>query len=88
MKIYTVIVMRDIWFLGLFQDIDKMQDLQYVATGVKAEDEKQAGALAIAEVLKCDKKHFKHKFLKPTDYTVLGHFIGGEYRPWFNGDCP
>lgn len=88
MNTYSVIVMRSIWMLGIMPDMDKVQDLQYVATGVKADEAIEAGKLAIAEVLKADRKDFKHKGLLPTDYEVLGTFLGGEYRPWLNGDYP
>lgn len=85
MKIYHVIMLRPLWFVGLMEDVNKVQDLQYVAI-VEAEDSFAAGAAGKVELRKSDIREWKNHQLLPSDYTVLGVLVDGVYSPWLNGD--
>ena len=78
MKTY-VILLRPLRLLGTL-DFNKVQDLQYVAGPIWAEDAAQAAKLAKAELAHAD----KDKSMK--EATVLGHIEYGLYKPWFNGE--
>lgn len=86
MKTYQVIVMRPMWFICVMPDIDKLQDLQYIAIVVAGSPD-QAGEIAIAETLRSDSEDFGHHHLLASDYTVLGTLVSNDkYTPWLNGD--
>ncbi len=101
---YTVIVMRPEWFIDSVEDFDDLQSLQYVATGVEAEENVSAGKAACKEVFKADKLDLRQQVkergpitycghdlrgLDWSDYTVLGTIDDtGTYRSWLNGTFP
>jgi hypothetical protein len=95
--IYTVIVMRPVWFLHRVTGFSTLQDLQYVAIAVKSDTAIGAGTESRLEAYEADRAELHNsgvscEGLGPDDYTVLGIIShqGGyrRYRPWLNGDMP
>ena len=101
MKTFTVIVMRPHWFMDAIPCFGTIQDLQYAAI-TEAKNATHAGQLAQVEALHRDMKDWLRTWIKEndpvtrdgydlskldsSDYTVLGVFAGGVYKPWLNGN--
>jgi hypothetical protein len=83
---FDVIVMRPVNLISQVEGYNSLQDLQYIAKNISATSFKDAGTLAIAEVMSvCGKDYPPYP---AEQYEVLGTFLQGQYRPWFNGNHP
>lgn len=83
---FDVIVMRPVTLLENYEGFSTMQDLQYIAKNVSAASYKDAGTIAIAEVREADVGLYPK--CSASQYEVLGTFLQGKYKPWFNGSYP
>lgn len=81
MKTFYVLLLRSIDLLG-DNDFGSVQDLQYIAGPIVAEDENEAATKAKKELLRADRKGK----VPENHTTVLGVIEDGIYRPWLNGD--